>query len=169
MGIRIEKHSAFQTQCFVIKALFKREIVTRFGKYKLGVLWMFVDPLVSVIVLGFILGPLIGRTSGDIPYAFFLLCGFMMLKTLTGPINMGIGAISSNQGLLVFRQVQPLDPFLARFFFELASNSIAFTAFCLLGSWFGGSGIYTKASYFYILCSLSFKRYPRGASHDFVV
>jgi len=137
VAIKIKKHSVFETQCYVIKALFKRELVTRFGKYKLGVLWMLVDPLMSVIVLGLLLGPILGRTSGDIPYAFFLLCGFMMLKSLTGPINMGIGAVSSNQGLLVFRQVQPLDPFLTRFIFEFFTNGMAFTIFCLLGAWFG--------------------------------
>ncbi len=36
-------------QGFVLKALLKREMVTRFGRYKLGLLWMLVDPLVSVI------------------------------------------------------------------------------------------------------------------------
>lgn len=79
MAIRIKKHSAFRTQCYVIRALFKRELVTRFGKYKMGAIWMLVDPLVSVIILGLILGPFLGRSSGDIPYSFFLLCGFMML------------------------------------------------------------------------------------------
>lgn len=137
MGIRIKNHTAFQTQRYVIKALFKREIVTRFGKYKLGIFWMFADPLMSVIVLGLILGPLIGRSSGEIPYAFFLLCGFMMLKAFTGPINMGIGAVASNQGLLVFRQVQPIDPFITRFIFEFFTNGIAFTLFCFVGVWIG--------------------------------
>ncbi len=112
-------------------------MVTRFGKYKLGVIWMLIDPLVSVIILGIILGPLIGRTSGDVPYAFFLLCGFMILRSLTGPISMGIGAMNSNRGLLVFRQVQPIDPFIARFIFELFVTIIAFTTFCVIGAWMG--------------------------------
>jgi len=137
MPIRINKHSAFKTQCFVIKALLRREVVTRFGKYKLGVLWMLVDPLISVIILGVVLGPLLGRTSGEIPYAFFLLCGFMMLSALTGTINASLGAIGANQGLLVFRQVQPIDPFLARFIFELLSIIIAFFVFCFIGAWLG--------------------------------
>lgn len=137
MPIRIQKHSPFKTQCFVIKALFKRELVTRFGKYKLGVLWMLIDPLVSVIVLGVVLGPFIGRSSGDIPYPFFLLCGFMLLSLLNGPINSSVSAITANQGLLVFRQVQPFDAFIARFIFELFTKSIAFFIFCLIGWWLG--------------------------------
>jgi len=137
MALRIEKYSPIKTQCFVIKALFKRELITRFGKYKLGLLWMVLDPLVSVILLGLILGPFIGRSSGSIPYPFFLLCGFMMLKLLTGTMSTGMGAIRSNHGLLVFRQVQPIDPFIARFLFELVSNIIAFGLFLAIGYWLG--------------------------------
>ena len=137
MPIRIKEHSAWKTQGFVTKALLKREMVTRFGKFKLGFFWMLIDPLVSVIVLGIILGPLLGRTSGEIPYAFFLLCGFMLMKILTGPLNMSMGAISANQGLLVFKQVQALDPFIARFIFELLTNTFAFVTFCFIGYWIG--------------------------------
>lgn len=124
-------------QGFVIKALLKREMLTRFGKYKLGFLWMLVDPLVSVIVLGLLLGPILGRSSGPIPYAFFLLCGFMLLKTLTDTMNVAMGAITANQGLLVFRQVQPIDPFLSRFIFILLTRLLSFVLFCLIGSWLG--------------------------------
>lgn len=137
MAIRIQKHSALKTQGFVLKALFKRELVTRFGKYKMGAIWMLVDPLVSVIILGLILGPFLGRSSGDIPYPFFLLCGFMMLGLLMGPINSSGTAMSANQGLLVFRQVQPFDAFVSRFLFELFTTSIAFFVFCLIGWWLG--------------------------------
>jgi len=135
--IRIKQHSAWKTQLFVIQALVKREIVTRFGKYKLGAIWMLIDPLAQVIMLGLILGPLLGRTSGIIPYPFFLLCGFMLLSLVTGPINAGLGAISSNQGLLIFKQVLPIDPFIARFGFEFVTTILAFSVFCILGAWFG--------------------------------
>jgi len=137
MALRIKKHSALKTQGYVIKALFKRELITRFGKYKLGAIWLLLDPLVSVLLLGLVLGPFLGRSSGSIPYSFFLLCGFMMLKLLTGPIITGIGAIRSNSGLLVFRQVQPIDPFLARFLYEFVSSMLAFTLFCVVGYFLG--------------------------------
>ncbi|MFC5050238.1 ABC transporter permease [Rubritalea spongiae] len=137
MPIRIREHSPWKTQVYVTKALLQREAITRFGKYKLGFVWMLIDPLVSVIILGLILGPVLGRSSGEVPYAFFLLCGFMLLKLLTGPMSSGIGAISSNKGLLVFKKVQPLDPFISKFLFDLLSSSFAFTVFCLVGSWFG--------------------------------
>jgi capsular polysaccharide transport system permease protein len=137
MAIRIKKHTPLKTFLFVLKALLKRERVTRFGKYKLGAVWMLVDPLLSVIVLGLILGPFMGRSTGSVPYPFFLLCGFMLLSLMTGPINSSANAVGANQGLLVFRQVQPFDTFVSRFVFELVTTTLAFMFFCLIGWWFG--------------------------------
>ena len=87
MPIRIKEQSPWKSQVLVIKALFKRELITRFGKYKLGAVWLLVDPLLSVLFLGLILGPFLGRSAGEIPYIFFLLCGFMLLKMVTGTLN----------------------------------------------------------------------------------
>ena len=137
MAIRIKEQSAWRSQVLVTKALLQRELITRFGKYKLGALWVLIDPLVSVIVLGLILGPFLGRSTGEIPYPFFLLCGFMLMSMLTGPINAGINAISANQGLLVFKKVQAIDPFIARFIFQLLTNTAALIVFCIIAYWLG--------------------------------
>lgn len=137
MPIRIEKQNPFIEFSHVIRALLKREMHTRIGKYQLGALWLLLEPLTTVIMLGLILGPIIGRSSGEVPYAFFLLCGFTQLKSLTGLMTSGGAAINSNSGLLVFRQVEPIDPFISRFIFHLCSTLLSFGIFCLLGIWLG--------------------------------
>ena len=135
--VTIPTRSAVSTQILVIKALLKREIITRFGKYKLGFVWMLVEPLISVLVIGLIIGPIAGRTVPEIPYAFFLLNGRIQLQMFTGSMKSGVNAVKSNQGLLVYRTVQPLDPFIARFLFELLSTSFSFVLFCVIGMWIG--------------------------------
>ncbi len=137
MPVAIPKRSPWTNQRLVLGALLHREAVTRFGEYKLGLLWMLLEPLVSVIVLGLLLGPIVGRTARDMPYPFFLLHGFVLLQTFSGPLMAGMKAIDANAGLLVFPKVQPLDLLLARFLFELVSSLLSFSAFCLLGVWFG--------------------------------
>jgi capsular polysaccharide transport system permease protein len=137
MPVQIPKNSAWTNQRLVLVALLHREAVTRFGKYKLGILWMLLEPLVSVIVLGLLLGPIIGRTSADMPYPFFLLNGMILMQTFVGPMTSGMGAVDANRGLLVFPKVQPLDLLLARFVFELVSSLLSFTVFCLIGLWVG--------------------------------
>lgn len=137
--IKIKKLPAWRVQLNVIDALFRREISTRFGAYKLGLLWLVLEPLVTVIMLGVILKPILGRGAdiNGVPYAFFILCGFMVLKVITGPMSIATGAISSNQGLLVFKQVQPIDTFISRFLFELISSLSAFTLFCIVAIYIG--------------------------------
>ncbi len=137
MLIKVQKASAWVEFANVIQALLIREIKTRFGKYKLGFLWLLLEPITNVLVLGVIFAPILGRGTGEMPYAFFLLCGFMLLKTFRGPMQMGMNALSANQGLLIFRQVEPIDPFIARFIFEILSTLFSFMVFCLVSAWMG--------------------------------
>jgi capsular polysaccharide transport system permease protein len=135
--IPIPKHSPWVTQVLVIRALLKREVSTRFGAYRLGFFWMLVEPLLGVLVIGVLIGTLAQRTVPEIPYPFFLLNGMLLIKLLTGPMNMGINAIGSNTGLLVYPSVRPLDTFIARFLFELLTTLFSYALFCILGMFFG--------------------------------
>lgn len=135
--IPIPSRSPWVTQVLVIQALLKREIITRFGEYKLGFFWMLFEPLLSVIVLGLIIGSIAGRTVPEIPYPFFLLNGKLLLKLFTGPMTSAVNAIGSNQGLLVYRTVRPLDTMIARFVFELMTTAFSFVLFCVIGMWMG--------------------------------
>lgn len=135
--IPIPKHSPWVTQRLVIGALLRREVSTRFGEYRLGFFWMLVEPLLGVLVVGILIGTIAQRTVPEIPYPFFLLNGMLLMKLLTGPMNMGINAIGSNKGLLVYPAVRPLDTFIARFLFELLNQMFAYALFCVLGMFFG--------------------------------
>ncbi len=58
--IRIARKPALVTQWLVIQALLQREVITRFGQYKLGIFWMLFEPLLAVIMIGVIIGPIAG-------------------------------------------------------------------------------------------------------------
>jgi capsular polysaccharide transport system permease protein len=137
MPVKIPMHSPWTNQRLVLAALLRREAVTRFGRYKMGALWMILEPLIGVIVIGLVLSPIIGRTAPDMPYAFFALNGLVLLQTFNGPMMSGIGAINANRGLLVFPKVQPLDLLLARFVFDILTSLLSFAIFCLIGMWLG--------------------------------
>ena len=135
--IAIPKRYPWVTQCLVIRALFKREIVTRFGKYRLGLFWMLFEPLMSVLVVGLIIGKIAGRAVPEIPYAFFLLNGFLLLKLFTSPMSAGVKAIQANSGLLIYPSVKPLDTLMARFLFDFVTTGFAFCLFCICAVWIG--------------------------------
>jgi len=135
--IQIKVRSPWLTQIHVIRALLNREIATRFGKYQLGFLWMLLEPLLATLLLGLLIGQIAGRTIPEIPYVFFLLNGRIMLQLFQGSLSAGVNTVQSNQGLLVYKTVRPLDPFIARFIFQLLSNSLSFILFCLISMWMG--------------------------------
>ncbi len=98
---------------------------------------MLLEPIIGVLVLGLIIGPIAERSVPEIPYVFFLLNGFLLLQLFTSSMNMGADAISSNQGLLVYPSVQIMDPMLARFIYGLITTSFSFALFCVISMWLG--------------------------------
>lgn len=137
--VPIPSHTPWKTQILVIQALLKREIATRFGRYRLGFFWMLIEPLIGVLILGLIIGPIAERSVPEIPYIFFILNGFLLMQLFTSSMNIGTDAISSNQGLLIYPSVQIIDPMLARFIYGLVTTSFSFALFCVVSMWLGVS------------------------------
>lgn len=135
--VALPKHPPWVSQTLVIKALLRREIISRFGKYRLGFLWMIFEPLLTTIVIGLIVGAITNRKVNNIPYAYFLLNGVMQLQLFRSSWNVGLNAITNSQGLLVYPTVKPLDPFIARFLFQLMTMLFSVTLFYSVSLWVG--------------------------------
>lgn len=135
--ISLPRRSAWTSQVLVIKALFNREVTTRFGEYQLGFIWMLLEPLLSVLVIGLLMGSFGGRAIPEIPYPFFVLNGKLLLNLFEGPLGSSINAMKANKGLLIYPNVRALDPFIARFVYELVTTLFSFTVFCVFGMWVG--------------------------------
>jgi capsular polysaccharide transport system permease protein len=135
--IAVPERSALMVQSDVIWALFLRETKTRFGVYKLGLVWAFVEPLLSTIVIGLMFGFFLQRSVPDIPYPIFVLAGFVPFRLFSNLITSNLQALGANQGLLIYRQVKPLDPLLARVLMETVFYGLAFTGFLLACHAFG--------------------------------
>lgn len=135
--IRLPKRSPWVSQSMVLSALLKREMTSQFGRYALGFVWMIVEPLLSVIVLGVLVGAFLGKTVPEIPFAFFLLFGKMLLGVFTGSMNTGMRSVGANQALLVYPTVKLLDTFIARYIYELLTSFFSFTLFCIVGMCLG--------------------------------
>jgi capsular polysaccharide transport system permease protein len=137
--ITIPKRSPWTSQVLVLRALLRRVVVSRFGEYRLGFVWMLLEPLLGTIMVGLLLGSLVQRTVPEIPYAFFLLQGFLLLKLFTSPMRSGMNAVNANQALLVYPTVKPLDPIIARYLYDLLSVLFSMSLFVVVGMWIGVS------------------------------
>ena len=110
--------SGLEVQQAAVKALFLREIKTRFGKYRLGYLWAVLEPAAHLLVLLTIFGFIMHRTMPDISFPVFLLNGIIPYFLFSNIAKRSINAIDANQGLFNYRPVKPIDSVIARSYLE---------------------------------------------------
>lgn len=110
--------SGLEVQQAAVKALFLREIKTRFGKYRLGYLWAILEPAAHLLILLTIFGFIMHRTMPDISFPVFLLNGIIPYFLFSNIATRSVGAIEANQGLFNYRPVKPIDTIIARALLE---------------------------------------------------
>ncbi len=145
----------------VLYALMMREIITRFGRDNLGVLWLVAEPM--IFTLGIVtLWTLSGMGHGSsLPIVAFAVTGYSSVLLWRNCASRALGAIDSNLPLLYHRNVKVIDVFITRIVLEvvgaIASFAILTSLFMAIGwmsapvdllqvlyglfmlSWFGGA------------------------------
>ena len=111
---RFKPRSGIQVMYASIRALFLRELQTRFGNYRLGYLWAFLEPALNVIFMLILFGAIAKRTLPGIDYSVFLINGILPFFVFMRSATQSLSAIQSNQGLLSYRSVKPIDTVIAR-------------------------------------------------------
>lgn len=109
------RRSSWQIQRAVIFALVMRELKTRFGGHWTGVLWLFGQPLAELMMFLWMNTAIRGRIVRDgYDFVVFLLAGatgFRMFRALWNQLSR---AAAANKGLFGFKQVKPMDAYIAR-------------------------------------------------------
>lgn len=129
--------SGFEVQQAAVKALFLREIRTRFGKFRLGYFWAILEPSAHLLVLLGIFGFIMHRTMPDISFPVFLLNGIIPYFIFSNITNRSVGAIEANQGLFNYRPVKPIDTIIARAVLETLIYSAVYILLMLV-VWMAG-------------------------------
>lgn len=109
---------SLMVQLRVIHALFLREVITRFGRHGLGVLWLILEPMmftVGVTALWY-LAKL--HTLSSIPIVAFAITGYSSVLLWRNVSNRCVKAIEPNLSLMYHRNVKVIDIFAARFLLE---------------------------------------------------
>lgn len=124
--------SGLEVQQAVIKALFMREIKTRFGKYRLGYLWAVLEPAAHLMVMVGIFGYVMHKTMPDISFPVFLINGKIPYFIFSNITNRCINAIEANQGLFNYRPVKPIDTVISRALLETVIYSLVYIVLMLI-------------------------------------
>lgn len=131
----IRENSFFRSlaiQGRVMHALMMREVITRFGRDNLGVLWVVGEPMIFTIGVT-TLWTLAGMNHGSsLPIAAFGITGYSSVLMWRNSVNRCNSALQINFNLLYHRNVQVLDVFLTRIFLEMAGATMSFIVLSLL-------------------------------------
>ena len=129
--------SSLQIMRDTIHALIMREIKTRFGASKLGYFWALAEPAAQAGILAALFS-LIGRSSlSGVPVALFMLVALIPFKFFAKLLPQLTASVNANKGLLAYRQVAPLDPFIARLLIEIATFILVYVILMAICAWFG--------------------------------
>ena len=109
----------------VLRAIILREVITRYGRDNLGVLWLFFEPMLFTVgVLG--LWTLMGIGGHQLPIAAFCVTGYSSVLLWRNCANRASMAIPPNHGLLYHRNVRVLDLLMARIILEVVGAMLSF-------------------------------------------
>ena len=130
--------SSLAVQWRVIRALLMREVITRYGRENLGVLWLIAEPAL------FTLGVSALWTAGglnhgsSLPIVAFAVTGYSSVLMWRNTASRCNSALLQNFNLLYHRNVQVIDVFFTRIILELAGTTASFT---LLSAFFISIGV----------------------------
>jgi capsular polysaccharide transport system permease protein len=121
-----EFQKGFRIQTRVLHALLIRELITRFGRDNLGVLWLVGEPMIFTLGVA-TLWTFSGLSHGSsIPIVAFAVTGYssvLMWRNATGRCS---SAIEQNKSLLYHRSVHALDVLLTRIALEIGGATASF-------------------------------------------
>ena len=136
----IQPHSrnSWQVTYSVWRALFLREFVSRMATRRFGWLWLFLEPILFVLVMIFV-RYLLGRVRFIIGADFipWLIVGLMTFFMFRNGLTRGMAAIDANRGLFAYRQVKPVDTVLVRGALEGVLMSVVLVVLVLGAAFFG--------------------------------
>lgn len=118
---------SLEIQRNVLRALFMREVLTRYGRHNIGFLWLFVEPMLftlGVTALWTIAG--LHKVS-SLPIAAFALTGYSTVLLWRNMPSRCVAALAPNASLMYHRNVRAIDIYLSRIALEFFGATMSFT------------------------------------------
>lgn len=122
-----------------IHALYMRELLTRFGHYRLGYVWAIIEPGLLIFLKTVFFTAVFGRVIAGMSYGMFLVNGILPFFMIMRSATRALGAVEANKGLFIYRAVRPIDTVLARSLLEASLYFNLYIIFMLGLAWWGES------------------------------
>ncbi|PWC27856.1 sugar ABC transporter permease [Pseudoroseomonas aestuarii] len=106
--------SPLAAQIRVISALFMRELLTRFGRSRVGYIWLIGEPLMLALMISALHWASGSHLPNDLPTFLFYGMGYVPFLMFRSIASRGAAAVTSNISLLFHRSITLLDLMIAR-------------------------------------------------------
>jgi capsular polysaccharide transport system permease protein len=116
----------------VIGALLMREVITRFGRENIGVLWLVGEPVIFTLGVAALWSALDLSHGSSMPIIAFAITGYSSVLMWRNSVNRCSDAIKTNINLMFHRNVRLLDVFAARIIIEMAGATGSFFLLAIL-------------------------------------
>jgi ABC-type polysaccharide/polyol phosphate export permease len=116
----------------VLHALLMREIITRFGRANLGVLWLVVEPMLFTLGVATLWIAAGLHHGSPIPIVAFAITGYSSVLMWRNSASRASSAVAQNKPLLFHRNVQVIDVLITRIVLEVGGATASFIALSLL-------------------------------------
>lgn len=110
----------------VIGALLMREVITRFGRDNLGVLWLVGEPMLFTLGVAGLWAAAGMNHGAGIPIVAFAITGYSSVLVWRNTVNRCSSAIQANLNLLYHRNVRTTDVMVTRILLEVAGATGSF-------------------------------------------
>ncbi|MGN1194861.1 MAG: ABC transporter permease, partial [Acutalibacteraceae bacterium] len=119
----------FMKYRFLLNELVHKNIKLQYRDSVLGMLWTFLQPLLTMIVLSLVFNELFGRDSSKVVnYPVYLLCGRLLFEFYTSSTKRAMRSIRGRAGIIkkvyVPKYVYPLSSVISTFVTSLISLSV---------------------------------------------
>ena len=120
--------SSLAIQARVIYALMMRELITRFGRHNLGVLWLIGEPMLFTVGVTILWTRAGLHQASSLPIVSFAISGYSSVLMWRNTTSHCISALEQNLNLLYHRNVRVLDVLIGRILLEAAGATLSLTA-----------------------------------------
>ena len=138
MSERSSLARSFAIQRGVIFALLMREVITRFGRENLGVLWLVGEPMLFTMGVATLWSASGMNHGSSLPIVAFAITGYSSVLMWRNTVGRCTNGIQHNLNLLYHRNVRVIDVFITRILLEEAGATASFvvlTTFFIAIEW----------------------------------
>src|SRR5271154_4714881 len=121
----------------VLHALLMREIITRFGRENLGVLWLIAEPMLFTLGVATLWAAIRLHSDSPIPIVAFAVTGYSSVLIGRNSANRSSAAVAQNKQLLFHRNVRVIDALLTRIALEVGGATASFIVLASLFTFVG--------------------------------